>query len=215
MNAAVSIETRPLKNFPVIIQEHMNHLPGWGLVIFGSDQNEDFLNSNITNFIHHKVKFSAGFGQFEYNLTLTNPKFWESLLDYERVVIIQHDSMLLKNGIEDFLEFDYVGAPWKFQHHGGNGGLSIRNPKIMLAICKAEEWIQSHGNEDVFFCNRLKKFRGKLAPRDICAQFSVESIFKLGTLGYHAIDAHLSPEQCELIRNQYKKNLVPNSEIIN
>lgn len=214
MNAAVVIETRSLENFPDTVREHMKHLPGFELIIFGSDENEEFLTRNISNFIHHKVKFPNGFGQFEYNLTLTNPKFWEMLLPYERVLIFQHDSMLLKDGIEDFLEFDYVGAPWKFQHHGGNGGLSLRNPKLMFTICKAEGWNQNKGNEDVWFSNQMKRFNGKLAPRDICAQFSVESIFKLGTLGYHAIDAHLSPEQCEQIRKQYQKNLVPTSETI-
>lgn len=209
MNAAVTIETRPLESFPDTVRQHMKHLPGWDLVIFGSDDNEDFLTRNISDFIHHKVKFKT-FGQFEYNLTLTNPKFWETLIQYDRVVIFQHDSMILRDCIEEFLKWDYVGAPWKFQHHGGNGGLSVRNPKAMLSICQKHEWNQNQGNEDVFFCNHMKSNgRYKLAPRNVCEYFSVETIFRLGTLGYHAIENWLTPEQCDQIRNQYQKNIVP------
>lgn len=209
MNAAVCIETRPLDKFHETVKAHMKHLPGFELVIFGSDDNEDFLSRNISNFIHHKVRFPF-FHQFEYNLTLTNPKFWEILSDYDRVVIFQHDSMILRDGIEEFLKWDYVGSPWKFQQHGGNGGLSVRNPKLMLSICKDIEWKALHGNEDVYFSNIMLREKMKLAPREVCSKFSCETIFQLGTLGYHSIDSHLTPRECEQIKNQYQKNIVPN-----
>lgn len=201
MNAAVVLETRILEAFPATVAAHMKHLPGFELVIFGSNENEDFLSRNISNFIHHKVHFPT-FGHFEYNLTLTNPKFWEILYDYERVVIFQHDSMILRDGIGEFLQWDYVGSPWKFQQHGGNGGLSLRNPKVMLSLCKKHEWNQAVGNEDVFFCNLMNG--NGLASREACSRFSCETIFQLGTLGTHAIENYLTPEQCEQIKNQYK-----------
>jgi len=97
-----------------------------------------------------------------------------------------------------------VGAPWPFQRHGGNGGLSLRNPIKMAEVCTTVEYkANNHGNEDVFFANHLGLIGGKLAPREICARFSTESIFRLGTFGCHAIDRYLSPEQCHQIRNQY------------
>lgn len=204
MNAAVVVETRSLDSFPATVREHMKHLKGFELVIFGSNENEDFLTKNISDFVHHKVHYPT-FGQFEYNLTLTNPKFWEILSGYDRVVIFQHDSGILKDGIEEFLQYDYVGAPWKFQPHGGNGGLSVRNPKAMLELCTEKEWHQNTGNEDVFFCNLMKTKPGmNLAPRVVMQHFSVETIFQMGTLGFHAIDQWLTPQQCEQIRGQYK-----------
>lgn len=217
--AAVTIETRCLESFPETVRAHMQHLPGWDLVIYGSNQNEDFLNQHIKDFILHKVHFPT-FGQFEYNLTLTNPKFWEPLLEYDRVLIFQYDSMILRDGIEEFVKWDYVGAPWKFQKHGGNGGLSLRCPKTMLNLCMNHEWDQRLGNEDVWFSNLMYQFQISLskfncpchynpAPREVCEKFSVESIFQLGTFGFHAIDAWLTPEQCEQIRIQYQKNIVP------
>jgi hypothetical protein len=144
----------------------------------------------------------------EYNKLLTSFEFW-NVIEEENILIFQHDSMLLRKGIEEFYQYDYVGAPWKFCNHGGNGGLSFRHRSSMIAVIngmemQGQKYNQSmHGNEDVFFCNKLNVYAG-LPDREACYQFSCESIFKLGTLGYHAIDKYLSKEQCEQIRNQYK-----------
>lgn len=139
----------------------------------------------------------------EYNQLLTSPKFWESI-KYERVLIFQHDSELLRKGIDSFLEYDYIGAPWKFQEKGGNGGLSLRNPEVMFEVTKAFPYNPGLGYEDVYFSNHIEKVGGKLAPREACSEFSCETIFKLGTLGAHAIDKYFTKEECEQIRNQYK-----------
>lgn len=141
--------------------------------------------------------------QHDYNKLLTSKRFWRVMPD--KVLIFQHDSMLLRTGIEEFLEWDYVGAPWKFQEHGGNGGLSIRDKKAMLHVIDSIEWSPQLGNEDVYFCNFLiAQSASKLAPREVCEKFSCESIFKLGTLGYHAIDKYLTPEQVTQIKCQYQ-----------
>lgn len=142
----------------------------------------------------------------DYNQLLTSSRFWNELVRYDRILIFQHDSTLLRNGIEEFLEYDYVGAPWKFQEHGGNGGLSIRNPKAMLACIQKQLWNPKLGNEDVYFSNLLKDMpEFKLAPRDVCSKFSCESIFQLGTLGYHAIEKYLTEEEVNQIKRQYEK----------
>jgi hypothetical protein len=138
----------------------------------------------------------------DYNKLLTNPSFWDHI-EYDRVLIFQHDSGLLKSGIEEFLKWDYIGAPWKFQKHGGNGGLSIRNPKVMFNICQKFKY-NHECNEDVWFCNKMKELNMNIAPREVCSMFSVESIYKTGTLGYHAMDKYLSKIQVKTILNQYK-----------
>lgn len=139
-----------------------------------------------------------------YNRLLTNGAFWINFGCYDRVLIFQHDSALLRTGVEEFIEYDYVGAPWKFQQHGGNGGLSLRNPTAMYACIKKQPWNPKLGNEDVYFSNLLKDMpEYKLAPRDVCSKFSCESIFQLGTLGYHAIDKYLTEEEVSQIKTQY------------
>lgn len=142
----------------------------------------------------------------DYNKLMLSKRLWRNL-NAERVLVFQHDSIILKPGIEEFLEWDYIGAPWKFQDWGGNGGLSIRNPKTMMEIIDKGNW-DGQLNEDVFISNEMYKSRGtyfqmNLAPREECEKFSVESVYKLGTLGAHAIDVWLTPSECEAIRNQY------------
>ncbi len=141
----------------------------------------------------------------DYNKFMTSREFWESL-PFDWVLIFQHDSELLRTGIDGFLGYSYVGAPWKWQQYGGNGGLSLRNVKSMLSAINALPYHGAavHGNEDVWFCNALNYLGMNLAPRIICEMFSVESIFHLGTLGAHAIDKYLTVEECKQIRGQYK-----------
>lgn len=140
---------------------------------------------------------------YDYNKLLTSREFWEKRKG-DKVLIFQSDSMLLRNGIEDFLQYDYVGAPFKFQEHGGNGGLSLRSRDAMLWCIEQKEWNPLLGNEDVYFSNILKDSHFKLAPRIVCEKFSVESIYKLGTVGYHAIEKYLTKEQVNKIMNQYE-----------
>lgn len=140
----------------------------------------------------------------DYNALMTSKQLWE-MIPFDKVLIFQQDAKLLKYGIEEFTEWDYVGAPWKFQQHGGNGGLSLRSKEMMLKIITSAPYQgpSIDGYEDVYFSNNMEKFGGKLAPREVCEQFSVEGIFKLGTLGYHAIDKYLNHEQVKQIKNQY------------
>lgn len=143
--------------------------------------------------------------EYDYNALMTSLEFWENL-PYDKVLIFQHDSRLLRFGIEFFYEWDYVGAPWTFQNHGGNGGLSLRSVSAMIEVIKTVPYVRSYQNEDVYFSNILKEMKHlKLAPRHICEMFSCEAIFATGTLGTHAIDKYLTPEQCEIIYNQYNQ----------
>lgn len=200
MNAAVIIETRPLPNLNEVITGHMQFLPGWELNIFCNKDNLNYVQELFPLARTHLIKYSF-LHDLEYNLILTSKTFWNILEHYQRVLIFQHDSKILREGIDEFLEFDYVGAPWKFQHKGGNGGLSLRNPRAMLKTIEKTEHRAIHGNEDVYFSNNLQ---GNLAPREVCERFSCETIFKLGTFGCHAIEKWLTPVQQEQILTQYK-----------
>ena len=155
-------------------------------------------------------------------MVMTTPEFWKDYFDYERVLIFQRDTAILRGGIEGFFEYDYVGAPcYNFVRDQTiqNGGLSLRNPRVMEYICRLYGWktdIQdmmvvgqyssaSFFAEDIFFCLRLIKHNaGKLAPLDVSQRFSVESRFTLGTLGYHRIDAYLTEDEQKQVKEQYK-----------
>lgn len=183
---AVIVENR--FNPSEAIENHKKYLPGWEI-----------------KWVNDPCIKSAN----DYNNLLTSVKFWSEYQHYEKVLIFQSDSGLLREGVEEFMEYDYVGAPWKknapwsrLDRAGGNGGLSLRCPKKALNLINRLPYDPRYGNEDVYFTHYLEKVGGKVAPYEVCKKFSVETEYQLGTFGYHAIDKHLSPSQCDTILNQ-------------
>lgn len=180
-----------------------------------------FLPKDVDLYIYHgrsnrflKTIFpSAHFTELDqmneriYNELLTSPGFWERFLEYERVLIFQHDSGILKEGIEEFMEMDvdYLGSPWLWQERGFNGGISLRNPKIMYEICQKFPYNITYQNEDVYFSNiMINHDIGKLATREQGMKWGVEAVMSFNTFCYHAIEKWHSKEICDKILNQYK-----------
>ena len=181
---AVIVENRAHVDVQKVIDDHMQFLPDdWGVM-------------HIKDVVINE--------QHDYNRLLGTVAFWEQI-PFDKILIFQQDSGLLRKGIEEFMEWDYVGAPFTFQKHGGNGGLSLRTKKVMIDTLKLFPYsVNELGNEDVYFSNYIEKAGGKLAPFDVCEKFSTESIFKLGTLGHHRIDNYFGKDHADKIRNQYK-----------
>jgi hypothetical protein len=245
--ATFIIEDRPIENFGKICYNHLKHLPkDTDLFIYTSDECKPKFKEQLIKFnINYKfkpynkdqeipitIKYIPGLDQvlqdarmkslFNMCMVMTTSEFWKDYFDYERVLIFQGDSAILRNGIEEFMEYDYVGAPcYNFVKDQTiqNGGFSLRNPRVMEYICRLYGWktdIQdmmvvgqyssaSFFAEDIFFCLRLIKHNaGKLAPLDVSQRFSVESRFELGTLGYHRIDAYLTEDEQKQVKEQYK-----------
>ena len=172
-----------------VVDSHLKFLPDWACVSLRPQS----------------IKSSM-----DYNYYLTSERFWKPFISFDRILIFQHDTGILKHGIDEFLDWDYVGAPWKINapwarkdRAGGNGGLSIRNPKKSLNLITKFPYHPKYGNEDVYFTHHLQKVGASIAPYDVCKKFSVETEYQLGTFGYHAIDKHLSPIQISNILNQY------------
>jgi len=195
VNACILVETREL-DIPRIKERHMKYLPGWEFIGVCSNNNKRLFKDDIT-LICNEIRTIS-----DYNILMTDYRLYECFLGYDRILICQHDSGLLKEGIDEFLEWDWVGAPWSFQTFGGNGGLSLRNPQACYEICKSHSWTGC--NEDIFFCEVMSKSQKyRPAPREVCERFSVEAVFKLGTLGYHAIDKWLEDYEIDQILEQY------------
>lgn len=205
--AAVIVEDRQEVNLKQVISSHLRFLPAdIDLFVYCP------ISSLFVAGQSAKVKYISiceKINNHTYNKLLTSVSFWQRLIGYDRVLIFQSDSGLLKDGIEEFCRdgADYYGSPWKFQEHGGNGGLSLRNPKTMLLICKMYNGLyckSKHGNEDVFFCNVMKNENiGRLGSREMNTKFACESIYSLNTFGYHAIDRYFSKEEVLQIKEQY------------
>ncbi|NDE14269.1 hypothetical protein EBZ80_04990 [bacterium] len=144
--------------------------------------------------------------QSSYSELLASKEFWE-LLCGEKILIYQEDSCIFEDNLDDFLEWDYIGAPWPESQDDnttgvGNGGFSLRTKRCMLDVIKTisirdtvfnkstTRYMSDRGMkvapEDVYFSlNMIVHNIGKVAPRDIAAAFSSENSFSPGVLGGH------------------------------
>lgn len=196
-HAAVIVETRHLSGLKTIIEQHMKKLGcGWELYIF------HHLNGGLFEGLKaNKINLHRGLDRHSYSRLLTSASFWEQI-PHEKILIFQHDSMLLRTGIEEFLEWDWLGGP-----SGGhyNGGLSLRSREKSLEVIKANR----HGgeSEDIYFHYRMSNVGAKVAPKEVAAKFCCERYFRLGTLGYHGIHNFHSQEQIKQIKKQYLKEI--------
>jgi hypothetical protein len=133
MYAAVIIETRRVEGFGQIVRDHIKHLPAdWKLEVYCSAANRSFVEQELQG-MAYRLSEAVINNIKDYNRLLMSVDFWKPLLKYERILLFQTDSGILRTGVEEFLQYDYIGAPWPFDHRGGNGGFSIRNPKAMIA----------------------------------------------------------------------------------
>lgn len=244
--AAIIIEDRYFEDTVSVCQQHLDKLPeNTDLILYSIEENiekykQDAIKQgvNITfkqydqnvkipieiNYIggmEAVLKDQRMRALFNYCLFVTRPEFWMELFDYDRIITFQRDTKLLKKGIEEFLQYDYVGAPcYNFvkDQTVQNGGLSVRNPKVMEYICRVYGWkrdvqdllvIGQYSSawffaEDIFFCLRLIKHKaGTLAPLETAKRFSCEVKYELGTLGYHAIERYMTEEEIKKINEQY------------
>jgi len=193
-HAAVIVETRTISNLKDIIDGHMKWLRGWSLFIFHSDANYHL----VKNIPGQKINIRRNLSRDSYSSLLCTKAFWLQI-PHEKILIFQHDSMLLKAGIESFLRWDWVGGPSWWQ--GYNGGLSLRSRSKMIAV--VEKCRYAGDSEDMYFHRNIKRVGGSIAPIEVARKFCCEAHFHLGTLGYHGIHNFLQPTEINKIKNQY------------
>ena len=112
------------------------------------------------------------------------------------VLVVQWDGYVLDASAWDpaFLEYDYIGAPFRSGPQGwlvGNGGFSLRSAKLLAAmqnpaitISNPEDTCICHENRD-----RLERDFGiRFAPSDVASRFSYERVAPTGpTFGFHGL----------------------------
>lgn len=190
---------------------------GWGLEIFAGPDNWDYLKSLTRDW--GSVRFhdlqSESLSAEQYNSLKKNAETWRSI-NAETILWIELDCILLQPGIEKFLEWDYVGAPWHTEIaispkcRVGNGGLSLRSKSAMLRITEEQngEPIPNPTaifTEDLYFCinmqlcNQQLPGSFKIPDVDTAAEFSVESIYSPSPIGLHKAWNYLSLNQFALL----------------
>ena len=119
-----------------------------------------------------------------YSKLLTSTRFW-SALRAQHVLIFETDSVLCSMSpwsIDDFLLYDYIGAPWIDRWFGmdiGNGGLSLRKAKTMIKITKTFKFNETE-NEDIYFARGIYELAEqdpamKIPPVHVASRFAYEA----------------------------------------
>ena len=102
----------------------------------------------------------------------------------DHFMVIQYDGMPTNSDYwtNDFLNYDYIGAPWPWFPEGskvGNGGFSLRSRKLSDLCLRDEFVINDNLVEDIAICHSNKDWllqQGiKYAPSNLAKQFSVET----------------------------------------
>jgi hypothetical protein len=203
---AVIIEPRVQSDLLTVIKSTMFHLNEnnspikWGLQIFHGNQNleavehikmsignVELTNMEVDNLTH-----------IEHSEYMESVDFWEKVKG-KKALIFQTDSLLLRSGIDEFLDYDYVGAPWRKPKEGqwvGNGGLSLRNVSKMLEICKKNP-VTEQIWEDIYFMKHMKGVG--VADIETAMKFSMEDVFSPNPLGVHNPIRHIGPEQLKKV----------------
>jgi hypothetical protein len=186
---AVIVEPRNHKALSFVLENFLKNLSDeWFIVIIHGINNIDFIENIILNDLYKYKNRIAKINLFvdnlslkEYNELLVSEYFYNKI-PTEKFLVFQTDSMVSEKNkglINKFLNYDYVGAPWKSINSVGNGGLSLRDKNACLECIKNNKWDGS--NEDMFFS---KYIENKPYVED-AKNFSVETIYSDNAFGLH------------------------------
>jgi len=209
----VLIEPRkhPLLKFVVYNFMWLLAPKGYGLHIFCGTENRDFVE-DICKDMNEVSFYTLPYDNLSeplYNMLLTNPQFYECIDGHpDHILIFQTDTILLKDNVDDYLEWDYIGAAWKHTLHsnrGMNGGLSLRNRNAMIKLL-TENPLLRMDNEDghISYTNSDKLH---LPPLEKRLEFSVETVWKCECpTGFHATYKFQPEERIkECLENTWKR----------
>jgi hypothetical protein len=195
------------------LQMTMMNLPSnWQVCICTSDNSINFYKKYFPDamFVKHEL-MNTKFGIETYNKLLKDAELWNQLLvkGFKKCLVCQDDGMLIKPGIERFMEYDYTGSPWMrnnvvanlpLTNLVGNGGLSLRSIYHMHEICKLTDSCKndlfnnslSPIPEDVFFSIEIVKNGGKVPTEKEASIFAIEQVFNKDAIGFHKCWAYIS-----------------------
>jgi hypothetical protein len=189
---ALLIENRPDPILAPLMLHFMSVVPpDWRFRFMGSVESIESVNSSVAireqvtagklDLTYIPANMSTA-SQEEISRFLTTLWLYEQVLQpAEWLLIFQTDSVLCANSphnLNEFLEYDWVGAPWHPRSRfGGNGGLSLRRVSAIIEILRHQERVDGSEPEDVWLTERLGHRPGsKLANGTTALMFSGEQL---------------------------------------
>lgn len=208
--ALVLVEPRPLPELPLVVAQAGAMIPYASLVLFVSPQSGARLRTALGLDAHPNIAvreiLDAGMTIEGYSRLLCSAAFWSdpalaAIPAGGRVLLFQADTGILENRVLRYMEYDYVGAPWPWAPipampwiRVGNGGFSLRCPRVMRKICEAHTLdtryaIQGHEErgepEDLFFARHMHEAGASVPAFDDAAAFAVEYHPHPSPMGFH------------------------------
>jgi hypothetical protein len=235
---ALFIEFRKLPHVEFLIRNAILKLGNnWSHTVICGNQNFDYMKKMCLTISPNIKIIKLNYDNItpsEYSKILTTLDFWNQLIG-EKILIYQEDSIIFNSNINDFIHWDYIGAPFLKLNNDtpnsvGNGGLSLRSKSIMIKVIETisvdqtifeDDTLTYMTNnkcyfppEDIYFSKNMQDLNiGKVADWDSAYHFSSESIYNPNSFGGHKIWIS-NPNWKEIMNNFFKySTYVPNSDI--
>jgi hypothetical protein len=184
---AIIIEPRKHRALSFVVRNVLENLTqNWNVQICHGTLNKEFveeiLEKELPEFLPRITLKNLGVENLptpkSYSEILLSRKFTEEI-PTETFLIFQTDSMINPNQkhlLDKFLDYDYVGAPWK---HGGvgNGGFSLRKRSKMLAILNSVNVNPKIDHEDILFSMGSARVKPYKPLFEQAKEFSVETVY--------------------------------------
>lgn len=223
---AIIIEPRKHNALPFVLKNFTENLGDeWNFIIYYGNKNKDYINNIIKEFPLSTQKRITiiplnidNLSVAQYSTLFYCPAFYNNI-PTDTFLIFQTDSIILKENkhkIYDFIDYDYVGAPWssKIGHLSkmgvGNGGLSLRKKKKMQELLSYKQNViqnDKYGKyiaEDQFFNGYYTPQVQVWKPSVTQAMnFSVETMFNETPFGVHKCWNWLAPDELIYMINKY------------
>lgn len=158
-------------------------------ILFFTDT--EFTIPEVKTIIINSIKSTREYCEFLIN----------NVVDYvetDYALVIQWDGFVLNpySWTDEFLEYDYIGAPWGYKDpwNVGNGGFSLRS-KTFLEIAKNDINIEQIYPEDHHLCRTYRPYLEsigiKFAPIELASRFSIEcGGYVSNQFGFHQPRTH-------------------------
>lgn len=198
---ALIIEPRSHKALEFVLQNFMENLSdNWDFIIFHGNLNKNYiiniLNSNflLKENINRIKLINLNIDNLtikDYNDLLVSKDLYKNI-PTEIFLIFQTDSIICKNNkdlIDNYLKYDYSGAPWR-DKTVGNGGLSLRRKSKMLEII--DNCPYTNQPEDVYFGKACPEIFRNIPDFENAKEFSVETVYNDKSFGVHKPWIHLN-----------------------
>jgi hypothetical protein len=187
-NRIVLVERRIHPNLAFVLYNAAYYGRDWGITVICSDVNYEYCKSIVGD--KKTVAVIPMFtgigtpeqGKQEYNQLLQSTVFY-SLFGEDHLCLIETDCYFRRKIPDWVLDYDLVGCPYQWNEDMAGGGLSFRNRKAMLQICKTfPEKLEA---QDVYLWKGAQELQLRLPPFEKTGEELTESIFSLNPFGVH------------------------------